>query len=902
MKRIPPTPENIRAALRHVSSSCKRGEWVRVLASIKDALGEEGRDLADQWSQQGDSYAKTDFRDAWKSIKVGGGVTIATLWRLALDAGWAPGDGARDETEAERLERERRRKARAEKAAREKARREREAAGKATRLCKAASPARATNPYVVAKSIQPVPELREIPAEAAAEILGYAPKSRGEPMTGRLLVVPVKIDSKLTTLELIDEAGRKCALAGGAKAGGFWAAQPMPKGDGEGLTLAVGEGVATVLSCLEATEFPVFAALSSGNLSKIAKILRNRYPAARLLILGDRGHGSKDAERAARASDAALAVPDFSGLNAGEADNDFNDLHRLAGLDAVRAQIDRALTESSESSPSHTPEAPAGTASAEFSPLLAPEGSSSRACENNLNPTSLHDTVFPIQNHEDIVKHTLHKPCTTLHQSYLERLAKFDGIKGALTEDDGHGRTVLIAESKAAELAAGLIGGAFRFHREAGVWHRFTGCHWAPVGESDVMPVLAAILAAGASDVGYKQAYFRGVLGLIKAADLLPLPRPSHDRIPFRNGLLDLVTKALLPLDRERALTWALPHDFVPGAGCPRFQNWLRQALGNDPSLLHFLRGIIAAVLTGRADLQKFLLLLGPGGTGKSTFLRLLADILGRTNCVTTDLKNLEQNRFETSILFGKRLATIGDAGRYVGSLEVLKSIVGQDELRREEKHRQQSGTFRFGGMVIIASNEQLASTDYTSGLERRLLVVKFTRRFSQAERAQFLGRQGEMELQAEIPAIIQWALELSRDEVTELFLSPPQAVVDASLEALTQQNPILEWIQENLIPDPNTWTQIGEFNERKDHGVTVYPDADIKLYPNYLRFCFQSKRTALSLVRFRATVMDMLETLKIPAKDKRRGIGQGIQGVRIRPEDPDPDGLGSGERIREAF
>jgi putative DNA primase/helicase len=133
-----------------------------------------------------------------------------------------------------------------------------------------------------------VATLREIDAGAAAAILGYAPKSGGDLLTGRLLVVPVKQGDRLSTLELIDGDGRKAALAGrGTKAGGYWATERLPDGDGDGLTLLIGEGVATVLSAKEATGHPAIAALSSGNLPAVAKAMRERYPAAALVILAD---------------------------------------------------------------------------------------------------------------------------------------------------------------------------------------------------------------------------------------------------------------------------------------------------------------------------------------------------------------------------------------------------------------------------------------------------------------------------------------------------------------------------------------------------------------------------------------------------------------------------------------
>ena len=227
-------------------------------------------------------------------------------------------------------------------------RNQQDAATKAAVLWKAAAPAQANHPYLIRKGVAPVDTLREIKAAQAAEILGYTPKSDGEPLAGRLLVAPVEIERQISTAELIDEAGRKSAIAGGAKSRGYWTAQPLPDGDGSGLTLAIGEGVATVLSAREATGYPSLAALSAGNLPKVAQAMRASYPAARLVILADIGNGQAKAEEAASATGAALAAPDFTRSSTTEADTDFNDLHRLAGLEEVRRQIDAALEEARE--------------------------------------------------------------------------------------------------------------------------------------------------------------------------------------------------------------------------------------------------------------------------------------------------------------------------------------------------------------------------------------------------------------------------------------------------------------------------------------------------------------------------------------------------------------------------
>ena len=92
----------------------------------------------------------------------------------------------------------------------------------------------------------------------------------------------------LSTVEFIDEQGRKSALKGrGSRAGGYWSTDILPEGNGEGLTLLIGEGVATVLSASEATKHIGVAAFSEGNLCAVSNQMRRRFPAAALIILAD---------------------------------------------------------------------------------------------------------------------------------------------------------------------------------------------------------------------------------------------------------------------------------------------------------------------------------------------------------------------------------------------------------------------------------------------------------------------------------------------------------------------------------------------------------------------------------------------------------------------------------------
>jgi putative DNA primase/helicase len=100
---IGPDPDRIQRALSHVPPE-DRDIWLRMGMAIKSELGDSGRDIWDTWAQGADNYSATDARDVWKSIKPGGAVTIATLWKMAGDHGWReePAPALSPEEEAER--------------------------------------------------------------------------------------------------------------------------------------------------------------------------------------------------------------------------------------------------------------------------------------------------------------------------------------------------------------------------------------------------------------------------------------------------------------------------------------------------------------------------------------------------------------------------------------------------------------------------------------------------------------------------------------------------------------------------------------------------------------------------------------------------------------------------------
>ncbi|TDY23931.1 putative DNA primase/helicase [Paraburkholderia sp. BL6665CI2N2] len=343
--------QRFREALSFIPPTIEREKWFRVGAAIKHELGDDGFELFDTWSRGDPAYIETDARDTWRSIKAGRGITGATLFAMAKEYGFDPRSQTATvidpaEVERRRAERDARAKSEEEKRVKERKR----AATLAAVIVEKAKPARDDHPYLKRKGLTSIDmlheldalrlrasidTLRELDAGRLSALIGYKPQSSGEELKGRILIVPVNIGSALTTVEMIDESGRKSALAGGEKAGGSWAASAPETAC---KCLLVGEGMATMLSGHVCTGNASVAALSAGNLMKVALAMRAAHPDAQITILGDLGNGQQKALDAAKAVGGKLALPDF-GADRQDHQTDFNDMHLKYGVDAVRQRI-----------------------------------------------------------------------------------------------------------------------------------------------------------------------------------------------------------------------------------------------------------------------------------------------------------------------------------------------------------------------------------------------------------------------------------------------------------------------------------------------------------------------------------------------------------------------------------
>lgn len=335
--------DNIQNALNHIDPQ-DRETWFRMGAAIKDELGENGFEMWDNWSRQSDNYKQQDAQSVWKSIKVGH-IHIASLFKTARENGYRPEKPYTPPSAEELAKRsqiaQEKQQAEANRIAQAHAKAEKTAYG----IWQNASPADPKHAYAQSKGLD-VDILKGI--------------RQNEYQGKKQLIIPLYADKKLVNVQTIDEDGNKKFLNGGQKQGAYTIIGDF-KQNQQGIILA--EGFATAASVHEATGKPVVVAFDAGNLKAVSEKLLNVLPEnVPVYFAADQDPSQTGLHKAQAAAEvwgerAQILLPEFSPTQiqqyqqekgADKVPTDFNDLHKLAGIDAVRERFGLAMVQETE--------------------------------------------------------------------------------------------------------------------------------------------------------------------------------------------------------------------------------------------------------------------------------------------------------------------------------------------------------------------------------------------------------------------------------------------------------------------------------------------------------------------------------------------------------------------------
>lgn len=459
--------------------------------------------------------------------------------------------------------------------------------------------------------------------------------------------------------------------------------------------------------------------------------------------------------------------------------------------------------------------------------------------------------------------------------------AALDKVAKAAAKERGESNDELPPQSHVAEALLPKFKDKWRYSTVKGRWYKYnvTGLWKSEEIEAYNYSVKSSVdVYANIKECGYAAGYLRGIQDLLKIELTEKASRHSTHYIPFKNGILRTKDNKFFDHRAEYHITWQLDFNHDPNAVCPFSLKWLKERLESDVRV-ELVRAVIAAILLGLVELQFFVELHGAAGAGKSVFQWLLEQLVGSANTGTTDLKVLENNRFEAAGLVDKRLIIISDSKEWAGEAATLKAITGNDPIRIEQKNVKTTGEgCRFPGIVVVAANQPIQVTDHSNAISRRRVPMHWENPIRDSERRDDIHG----DLQKELPGIVNWALELKDDEIAAIIKKNKGdgKSVDARL-GLLLTNRLAAWLHDQTLYAPGKRTNIGNATDSLCHEKNW-------LYPSYAKHLEDDSKSnkPLSVTKFSESLHVLLtETLKLTEcyRRNRSRDGRQFEGLVLR-------------------
>lgn len=263
------------------------------------------------------------------------------------------------------------------------------------------------------------------------------------------------------------------------------------------------------------------------------------------------------------------------------------------------------------------------------------------------------------------------------------------------------------------------------------------------------------------------------------------------------------------------------------------------------------LEWAIGSIVAGDSkDIQKFVVLYGEAGTGKSTILNVIQKLFaGYYTTFEAKALTSSSNAFATEVFRTNPLVAIqhdGDLSKIEDNTR-LNSIVSHEEMIMNEKYKA-SYTAKTNCFLFIGTNRPVKITDAKSGIIRRLIDVKPSGNRIPPKRYQVLMSQIDFEL----GAIAQHCLDVYRD-MGKNYYSGYRPV-----EMILQTDVFFNFVEANY------------YVFKKQEGVTLQ-----QAYTMYKEYCDDA------LVEFKMPMYKFREELKnyfLEFYDRIR-----LEGVQVR-------------------
>lgn len=258
---------------------------------------------------------------------------------------------------------------------------------------------------------------------------------------------------------------------------------------------------------------------------------------------------------------------------------------------------------------------------------------------------------------------------------------------------------------------------------------------------------------------------------------------------------------------RSTMLAGTHPDELMP---TPRWDQFLQDFTASDQSMIDLIYKILFQSLLGNNNCQRFFILSGSAGSGKSTLTAVLKHIVGDYSiAVNTDvLQNPRAHQTATHALKDCRFGSLPELS---GCLDIakLKSMTGGDTLSARALY---SDPVQFKLKITLLSSTnslpKLGTAD--TGVWSRIIILPSTSRNFREE----IGRVNDLEevLFGEASGILGKTLGYRRAFESDRFFDDlPTRVTESTQEYFNDEDHFSRWLSQNILQEDTATTPLSD-------------------------------------------------------------------------------------------
>ena len=319
--------------------------------------------------------------------------------------------------------------------------------------------------------------------------------------------------------------------------------------------------------------------------------------------------------------------------------------------------------------------------------------------------------------------------------------------------------------------------------------------------------------------------------------------------INVKNGIIDLKEHKILDHDPNIFTVNQLNCNYDENAYDKNVDDMLNNITCNNKNLRKLIEEMLGYFLLGDCRFQKAFILLGQGSNGKSAFLKLIENWLGRDNISELSLSQLNE-KFKTAELVGK-IANIGDDidKNMLKDTSVFKKLVTGDGITVERKNKDAFNFINVAKMIFSA-NSLPPSSDKSNGFFRRITIIPFNAVFDKKNPNFDPNIEEKINTENARSYLLNLALNgFMRLQKNKGFVIPEEVREVVNTYEIDNNN-VLQWIE----------SKVAEIENKTIHEV----------YTEYCLFCNQNNQIALQIRNFNNEIRKRFTDLEIVTEDNK--------------------------------